>query len=151
MKSGIGKVVAGELVPESRADYRAALIANEGRKVVWSVKRWQPKRSHAQNAYYHAVVVPYWMEAQGERDHMAMHEILRLLYNYKPVQVGAEVVRVGLPTRTLETGAFSEFVERCCQGFAEEFGGEIPPPSSAVSQEMMAEYAALGNVNQRME
>lgn len=140
-----GKVKDGKFVPDSPDGFKGAFRLHEGRKVVLNIKRWQPVRSPEANAYYWAVVVVFWMKEQGESDSITMHEILKTAYNYKSVQIGEEVLRVPLSTKKMESGPFGQFVDRCKEGFRENFGGIIPPPSSAVSLQMIEEYNQLGN------
>lgn len=140
-----GIVKNGKFEADVPKAFAQAFRFHEGRRVVVTVKRFQNKRSPEANAYYWAVVVAYWMREYGEGDANNMHEILKTAYNYQPRLVGDQVLQIPMPTRNLESGKFAAFVDRCKDGFKENYNGEIPPPSSAVSLEMIEEYNRLGN------
>lgn len=145
------KITGGEIVPHSPKEYRDLRVKNEGREVVVSIKRFQMKRSLDSNAYYWGVVVPYWMEQYKEPDSYEMHTTLMLLYSYKMVGFGDELLRKPLRSSTMEQPAFSRHIDKAREGFAIEYGFEIPDANSAIAQEMIDEYHKLGNARERMD
>lgn len=153
----LGLVKGGKFTPDSPSDFRNAFIRHEGRRVVVNVKRWQPIRSTGKdggpdaNGYYWGVIVHFWNEALGFRDPKMTHETLKTAFNYKPVLVGDEVIRIPLTT-VMDSGPFAEYCDKCREGFKDTFPpGEIPAPDNPVSIQMIEEYNALGNARERMD
>jgi len=154
-KAFTGTVKGGKFEADDTRAFVKAFIPHEGRKVVLWVKRWQKLRSTGKdgeadyNGYYWSVVIYFWQEKMKMSDDKQMHEVLKTMYNFKPVLVGDEVVRVPLTT-VMESSEFHAFIERCRDGYAEVHGGEIPGPGEGLSQRLMAEYAALGNARSKV-
>lgn len=149
----IAKVKDGDLPPEAWKELRQAIRMNEGRTIVIPIKQHQRKTSPEARGYYFGVVVVFWMRAYHESDPYEMHETLKLLFNSKPVVFAGEVHRRPMSTASdkMEHLDFSDFVERCRAGFAEEYGHEIPDSKSPVSLEMIEEYNALGNAREPLQ
>lgn len=141
----------GKLPPEGQKALDRDIALNAGRVIFWNVKRLQKETSPEARGYYFGVVVVYWMKEYGTDDPDFMHEILKVLYNFKPVLVGDEVVRVPLSTskKAMQSDGFSKYVDRCCNGFVEHYNGNIPPASSAISLRMIEEYNQLGNARNK--
>ncbi len=154
-KAFTGTVKGGKFEADDTRAFVKAFVPHEGRKVVLWVKRWQKLRSTGRegeadyNGYYWSTVIFFWMEKMGIDDAKMMHEVLKTMYNFKPVLIGDEVIRVPLST-VMESGEFWAFIERCRKGYSETFGGEIPDPNEGLSQRLMAEYAALGNARSKV-
>ncbi len=142
----------GEFIPDDEAAFKAAKRPHEGRRVVILIKRFMKIRTTGKpgedanyNGYFFGVVVVYWMKEMHIDDAKEMYLILKMLYNYKPVLMGEEFIRVPISTKDMLSGPFWGFVQKCCKGFVEQYGYEIPDPTNVVSQEMMNEYHQLGN------
>lgn len=152
----MGTIKDGKFIPDEPKPFKMAFVPHEGRKVVVWVKRFMRIRSTGKdggpdaNGYYWAVIVYYWGQALGMDDPKQVHEVLKTMYNYKPVLVGEEVLRVPMST-VMESGPFEGFLERCRVGFVETYpGGRIPLPNEPVAQMLMAEYEAQGNAKARI-
>ncbi len=100
----------------------------------WEVtfKRLLPKRSGAQNRYYHAVILPMVAEFIGESEDATHEALLDKFSAYRAK--GARDKRFGLKikkrTRDMDTAQFTEYVEKVRDWAAQFLGLNIPDPVS---------------------
>ncbi len=154
----LAKVDNGQIVAMDANARKSAVRPHEGRIIVVTLKRFMKVRTTGKpdedanaNGYYFGVVIPYWMRKMFIDDQKEMHIILKTLYNYKGVLVGDEFVRIPVSIKGMFSAPFWEYVQKCRTGYAQEYGDEIPDPTTIVAQELMAEYHALGNARPEYE
>jgi hypothetical protein len=128
-----GVIVNGELKPVALAAFRQAMkrFPNEARVVI-GVKVCRPRRSDAQNRFWHGVVIPLFMDYfnQSRRDEEKwtfddVKDVLaRKLLPVKEVidPVTGEVFYSLGKTSDLNTKQFNELIER-----AQVWGAELTP------------------------
>jgi hypothetical protein len=128
-----GEVRGGKLKADDPALLVAAFRCHEGKRVQVEVKRFRKARSLNQNAYYWKVVVHLVMEAMGEDDNVAAHEVLKFECNSEMRTIGKgedrREYRHPLSTADLSTMEFEAYLERCRKLAAEFFGIYIPLPN----------------------
>ena len=121
------------------SDRLRCLRVLDGLKGKWRIdfKRYRPRRSDAQNAYYWGVMIPHvkegLAEAWGESlSSDEVHEYLKSLFLTKPIvnRRSGELVgtRPGSSSK-LDVGEFIEYSDKVILWAAEYLGVEIPSPS----------------------
>lgn len=92
----------------------------KGSKISVKVEKWKQKRSHPQNAYYWAAVVPAAQQLLiswgNDADEVDAHETLKSEIGKLSkafVSPQGEVMRIPGSTASLSVGDFAEYVEKC--------------------------------------
>jgi hypothetical protein len=102
----------------------------------WRIQlcRYRPRRSDAQNAYYHGVVVPMmagFLREQGDDANAdRAHEILKAAQLRIPLlnKDGEVICETVGSTAKLTTTEFIEYLDRCCAWMADMFDLIVPNP-----------------------
>lgn len=100
----------------------------EHKEVEITIGRRRKRRSLAQNAYYHGVVVKMIAEAAGYATNEEAHDALRMHFLVKHADRQMPTIR---STAELTTSEFEDYVSKCKQLGAEMFGLYIPDPHEA--------------------
>lgn len=117
-------------------DAQAWIKHLEGKEVAVEIRRYRPKRSINQNAYYHGVVIPWLAEAMGEEGedgHERVHQALKIQF----LMDRSGKLPTVRSTASLDTAEFTEYIEQCRRLAAEMFGLNIPDPLTAASMELV--------------
>jgi hypothetical protein len=120
--------------PERRARFVAAAQCWRGKKRV-EVTDFRPRRSDRQNRYYWpCFVLPFaqWLTDQwGEtiREDQAHYELKRMFLcrRVRHPKTGKVLEVIG-SSKTLDTAAFNEYLEKCAKFLAETCGIVVPEP-----------------------
>lgn len=111
--------------PKEFAIYVAKL---EGQDLDFVIRRPKDIRSLNQNAYYHGVVVQLIAEELGY-DHDDCHELLKLKFNSKIINVLGKEVTVAKSTARLSRKGFTDFIEAIRVWAASNLNLSIPDPN----------------------
>lgn len=133
-----GKIERGNLVIWDKEGYERQKQVLEGCAIRLSLEKGN-KRTNAQNAYWHGVVVETFMEAMAyekmAHNHEIVHGILKMELNSETIEFvnpktgEIELRRIPMPTATMATVEFNELIERA-QIFGVEFYNiQIPDPN----------------------
>ena len=95
----------------------------EGKRVTVAIEQWRDRRSLDQNSYFHGPVCKILGDHLGYYPE-EMKEIYREQF-LRTEKNGRSFLR---STASLNTKEFSEFVSRCIEWAAQEFGVVIPDP-----------------------
>ena len=132
-----GEVQNGKLIADDPELLKAAFRCHERKRVQVEVKRWHKSRSLNQNAYYWKIIVALVMDAMGDDDPEAVHEVLKFECNYEMRAYGKgsdrKEYRYPLSTANLDTAQFEAYAERCRKHAAQFFGIYIPLPNEVVA------------------
>ena len=122
----IGQMVKGNLQIHNREQFMDALSQLKDGVVIISVSD-RSTRSGAQNRYYWSVVVRLLSETTGYEAE-EMHEVLKLKFNRKTVDVAGEEMDIGGTTTKMTTEQFNEYIGQIQRWAAQELGCIIPDP-----------------------
>lgn len=84
----------------------------------YTIEKKKSKRTNPQNAYYHAVVVPFLRDCLVDLGHQmtleSTHEFIKAEFNFKEIvnENTGEVKRVPQSTATLSKSEFSDMIDR---------------------------------------
>lgn len=135
----MGTVKGGKFLPDDRAAFARAFCRKDGTRMVVTAKKWVPKRSNDQNAYWWACVIPLFQEEMGLDDpYQVHHAVLCAIGHYEAKEILGEVKPVPKRTRDLPADEFSKLIDAANRLFAEYYGGRLPPQDSAQAAVMMA-------------
>jgi hypothetical protein len=133
-----GHVEQGKFIPDDRAAFVRAFSRKDGTKMVVTAKRFVPKRSNDQNAFWWACVIPLFQEEMGLDDpYQVHHAVLCAIGHYEAKEILGEVKPVPKKTRDLPADEFRQLIEKAERLFAEYYNGRIPPRESPQAQAMM--------------
>jgi len=147
----LGTIKDGKPVPDDVQTFNRANRLMERRRVKIAVTPWFPKMPKQAFGYYWGVVIVFWCKRFHEENPKFMHEVLMTLYSFRMAQVGDEMIRVPKRLSRMDSKEGGIHIDKCLKGFSEQYGFEIPPPTSVVSQQMIEEYSKFGNANERMD
>lgn len=122
----------GKCIMEDADLFKDGIKALEGKRYRIRVEEIGKVRSTPQNAYYWAVVVKMVGNKIGERDQLAVHHMLKTMFNYR-VFVGKEDQEIRIPDTTTEltTTGFSEYIEKIREWASSFLELNIPDPVRA--------------------
>lgn len=133
----------GKLQPEDAAAWAGALAALRGQRVVVTVERPQSVRSKRANAYWWAVIVPFFQEVWSAGrvaaslppyDKEQAHEVLvQVLAGYEDGPLPG--TRVRKLTRDMFTREFAQLVDGARALAREQYGSVIPLPGERWEEE----------------
>ena len=131
------------IVQEDEIQFRdpAAVLKHikslKGKQVTVTIRRWIPPRSDQQNKYWHGVVLPMFADEAG-LDLVEAKQVLKM--HFLPIWIGegANRIQTCRRTRDLDVGEMSKFTDDCRRLAADMFGLNIPDPSSAAGQSLLA-------------
>lgn len=107
----------------------------------FEVCRCRPRRTDAQNRYYHAVIVKHlsdFLRDQGDfKNAEIAHEILKTVHLQVPITTkdGEVICYATGSTAKLTTTEFIEYNERCIAWLAEMFHIVVPDPGQYYSKD----------------
>ena len=93
-----GKVINGR--PIMGSDYAKFLHTLEGKDIDLTIEPHKKKRSNAQNAYFHAVIVKEISDYTGYETE-EVKEMLKIMFLPHDVKMGDKIIRVGRSTAAL--------------------------------------------------
>jgi len=105
-----GKVINGR--PIMGSDYAKFLHTLEGKDIDLTIEPHKKKRSNAQNAYFHAVIVKEISDYTGYETE-EVKEMLKIMFLPHDVKMGDKIIRVGRSTAALTTSEFEELNSQC--------------------------------------
>ncbi|CCG99862.1 hypothetical protein FAES_1852 [Fibrella aestuarina BUZ 2] len=132
--TALGNITAGQLYISDRDKFDDAVANVPDCVVEVVVTKVYSKRSNQQSKYYHGVVLPLIQAAMsdvaGERlTHGETHEWLKRQFNSRDIPTeNGHIITLSTETRSLDTAAFSEYIERCRQFAADTLGIDVPDP-----------------------
>lgn len=133
-----GIVKEGKFIPDDRAAFVKAFCRKDGTRMVVTAKKWVPKRSNDQNAYWWACVIPLFQEEMGLDDpYQVHHAVLCAIGHYEAKEILGEVKPVPKKTRDLPADEFTKLIDAANRLFAEYYNGRIPNRESPQAQAMM--------------
>lgn len=120
-----GKLVSGDIVPNSPRYSHGMLAMYEDCEVIVHVERRRKKRSKEQQGYYWGLVLPSISEWTGYTPE-ELHEIFKVKFlKEKKLWRGTEIV-TSRSTTVLTTNEFAEYLIEVIREAA-ELGIEVPP------------------------
>jgi hypothetical protein len=131
--STLGVVENGKLQMRGRALFEEAMRRFPNGPVIVEVKTTKPQRSHAQNRYWHGVVIPLFAEHCGYelaemKDALALKLIPKEIANMDT----GEVMTVPGHTADLNVQEFNDLIERA-QRLGAEMDIYIPDPGEVAA------------------
>ena len=120
---------AGRLIlnPVMRANLNKWLLTLRNSRVEVSIGKPQKARTNAENRYYFGVVVKLLADHLGYSTE-DMHELLKIQFNSKIVDIGTKKYRIPQSTSNLKVPVFEEYLEKIRIWAAEYLGVVIPLP-----------------------
>lgn len=112
-------------IPNREQFLDAVSQLRDGRVLVSVTDRDQ--RSGAQNRYYWGTVVRQLSEHTGYEPE-EMHEVLKLKFNCRRVEVGGEEMEIGGTTTKMDTAEFNAYIEQIQRWAAQELNVILPDP-----------------------
>jgi hypothetical protein len=135
----LGTMQGGEFIPDDPVAWARTLSRKDGTRMVLTAKRYVPKRSNDQNAYWWACVVPLFQEEMGLDDpYQVHHAILCAIGHYEAKEILGEMKPVPKKTRDLPADEFRQLIDKAERLFSEYYNGRLPPRDSKQAEAMMA-------------
>lgn len=125
----------GRMNFEQPAIFKEAVKGLRPRRHVLEIKEYSPRRSNGANAYYWAVVIPYFCQEWGLDPQIKSHgEYMHYDVLGQELRQIPDGLRPG-KTRTQTThdmtgSEFWAYIHRCNMLYFDQFNGYFPPPKS---------------------
>jgi hypothetical protein len=144
--SATGRVKGGQLYLRSRRQMDRALAAWKDCEISFTIEKVHATRSHAQNAYFHAVVVAMVSDRTGYTPNEAK-ELLKakcLPHDLAEQGINGRVIDglvIGGSTAKLDKLQFIDFLDECVRYAAEHMDLVIPDPDPQWREHAIEERA----------
>ena len=122
----IGHIEKGKLTIPNREQFVEAIAQMKPGTVIISVSD-KGARSGAQNRYYWSVVVRLLSETTGYEPE-EMHEVLKMKFNRRTLDVAGEEMEIGATTTKMTTEQFNAYIEQIQRWAVQELNCIIPDP-----------------------
>jgi len=123
----------GKLKIEQLSLFKDAVKGLRSRRHVIEIKEYSEKRSKGANAYYWAIVIPYFcvewgLDSKIKEDGDYMHyDILGQELRQIPDELRPGKTKTQ-PTHTMDGSTFWKYIYRCGTLYERNFNGSFPPP-----------------------
>ncbi len=132
-----GTVSDGRLILSNRKRFDLDIAQFEGKRVEVVISKANKRRSNPQNAYYHAVVLPYALQGLIDAGHTGLnvddvHEFFKARFLSKGKDIiipkSGEVVTISKTTTILSTTEMMDYINEIARFCAEMLNTVIPEP-----------------------